>query len=43
LYEWDIRKMEIVRMEKKYLGYTTVASTPSTLAIGSKLGTIYFH
>ncbi len=42
-YEWDVRKMGIVRMEKKYLGFTSIAVTRNSINIGSKLGTVYIY
>lgn len=43
IYEWDIRKHGIVRMEKKYLGFTSLVASDHSLNIGSKLGTVYIY
>lgn len=42
-YEWDSRKLEIVRLEKKYLNFTSVSASPNSINIGSKLGSMYIY
>lgn len=43
IYEWDIRKFGIVRVEKKYLGFTSIAVCGQSINIGSKLGSVYIY
>lgn len=43
IYEWDIRKFGIVRVEKKYLGFTSISVCGQSINIGSKLGSVYIY
>lgn len=43
IYEWDLRKFGIVRLERKYLGFTSICATQDSLNIGAKLGAVYIY
>lgn len=43
IYEWDLRKFQVSMLEKKYLGFTSIAVNAQSVAAGSKLGTVYIY
>ena len=43
IYEWDLRKFQASKLEKKYLGFTSICVNSHSLSVGSKLGTVYIY
>lgn len=43
IYEWDLRNYKPVKIEKTFLGYTTLEVSKDYICTGSKLGMIYIY
>jgi WD40 repeat protein len=43
IYEWDLRNYKPVKIEKTFLGYSTLEVSKDYLCTGSKLGMIYIY
>jgi hypothetical protein len=43
IYEWDLRNYKPVKIDKTFLGYSTLEVSKGYLCAGSRLGMIYIY